>query len=363
MKHALRLALTWTCASLILGTGVRAQPAPTPVVTLMPPLVAIGLRADSLVGQGFLMTQLDDCWAVTAAHVVKDRKRVFLFGGNRQNRVFEGEVAAKDEALDVAILRVTQPRSEPCGRDFTGAASLAGGGAVGARVIQYLVDQGGALMPRTLLLVDIDPASEFLRLRGNVVAGNSGSLIDYEGRPAGMILSIKGDEAIALRFDRLNVTLRRLFATVPNAPLQASAPGAILATAGARVRASSWPAVDAEFSAYQLLRAESGGHWLMRISDAPAWADIDLGERFGGVISEVLLERGDVARANLARRIEVWSSFDGEEWTVRAEGQFPADAEIVRLTFPAAPLRYLRLRMHPRGDGNALHGLARMRLR
>lgn len=359
----LRLCLAGTSASLILGAGVQAQPAPTPVITQMPPLVAVGLSADSPVGQGFLMTHLDGCWAVTAAHVVKDRKRVYLFRGNLQNRVLEGEVAAKDEALDVAILRVDQPRSEPCGRDFTGAASLAGGGSAGARVIQYLVDQGGALMPRSLLLVDIDPASEFLRLRGNVVPGNSGSLIDYEGRPAGMILSIKGDEATALRFDRLTVALRRLFATVPSAALRTPAPDANLATAGARVLASSWPAVDAEFSAFQLLRVEAGGHWLVRISDAPAWADIDLGERFGGAISEVILERGDVARANLARRIEVWSSLDGEEWVVRADGQFSADSELLHLTFPAAPVRYLRIRLHPRGDGNAFHGLARMRLR
>lgn len=307
-------------------------------------------------GQAILMTRLNECYAVTPAHVMGDDMFATLIGGRSQAPRGEGDLL-QAFGYDLAILRVTGDISRNCGTSIGKTSDLDARLSSISQASVSSVNPDGSLTRRNVTLVDV--GLTHIRIRPNTVddqlfKGLSGSLLLIDDQPAGLLMTVDPDsgEGRALRFDRTLETLRPFFglsATTSTAsstskntehPNRTIMPGILSAT----VTTWSTDAIDAEHRAVNLTDTEgSKTQWYAKPGPFPIEIVLDLDGDKAQVVQEiVLVGDGVMPRERLPRDFELFisSTTQGRWIPVHTGTYFQQDA---RKSIKFAPLRARRV--------------------
>jgi len=320
-------------------------------------------------GQAVLMSRLNECYAITPAHVIGDSFFATLTGGSSLRPRGEADLL-QHFGYDLAVLRVTGAVSDHCSFDLAGSSSLeallttAGSGQV------ISVNADGSLSRRNVRVSDVGLV--YLRVSpagpdDQLFKGLSGSLLALGDAPAGILMAVDPEtgEGKVLRFDRAMETVQPFFGVGSVAP-EVPAVAAEVAQAGPdnlAVRVARWsaPAVSAEYRITHLIDAVAAGTvWLARPAGFPIEVVVELsGEQAQAVDRVILIGEGVEPVQRLPRDFELLVSArtDGGWMPVFSGTYFTTDASR-EVTFAPVRVRRLMLRIYSHwGDATGV-GLA-----
>ncbi len=333
----------------------------------MPPPVFVSGAEE---GQGFLMTRLDACYAVTAGHVMltgrepgaPSRSDATIVGSGTPAVNGHGRLVGLDRVADVAVLKIDGQLTRRCGLDFVAPVDPARlRGATGLVVYAF---EDGTLGSDQVDIVDLAPevlqvaAARTTKERGGLPAGRSGSLLEVAGSPAGMLLLVVNQGADAgigrvLRYDALMRSVRTLLEHATPEPVasvkqpQAAATASrnfADGTAGARIAYWSAQPTRPELHAGNLLDSQSGAAW--EASAISGLIDIDI-ELAGGQVHAVssveILGPSDIGLQPDA--VEVYVGTDGNTWSSVGNIDWNSGSGSGRVDFTPRRARFVRLHL------------------
>lgn len=320
-------------------------------------------------GQAVLMSRLNECYAITPAHVIGDSFFATLTGGSSLRPRGEADLL-QQFGYDLAVLRVTGAVSDHCSFDLAGSSSLeallttAGSGQV------ISVNADGSLSRRNVRVSDVGLV--YLRVSpagpdDQLFKGLSGSLLALGDTPAGILMAVDPHtgEGKVLRFDRAMETVRPFFGldgAAAVAPLAATeAVQAAPDNLAARVARWSSPAVSAEYRITHLIDAAAAGTvWLARPAGFPIEVVVELsGEQTHAVDRVILIGEGVEPVQRLPRDFELLvSARDQGGWMPVFSGTYFTTDASREVTFAPVRARRLMLRIYSHwGDATGV-GLA-----
>ncbi|SFM98030.1 hypothetical protein SAMN04487961_1792 [Marinobacter pelagius] len=320
-------------------------------------------------GQAVLMSRLNECYAVTPAHVMGDGFFATLVGGSSARPRGEADLLQRF-GYDLAVLRVTGAITDDCEFDLDGSFSLdrvlstEGNGQI------VSVNSDGSLSRRDVRVSDVG----LLYLRVSPVGpdnqlfkGLSGSLLALGKTPAGILMSVdpQTGEGKVLRFDRAVETVRPFFGLASGNQLAKSvSPKPKVADEGnlaETVERWSSPAVSVEYRVSNLIDdGEADTVWLAQPEGFPIEVVVDL--RGGGVHAVdrvVLIGEGIMPPERLPRDFELLvSSRDEGGWMSVFSGTYFTSESSRQVVFAPVRARKVMLRIYSHwGDGTGV-GLA-----
>ena len=308
-------------------------------------------------GQGFLMTRLDRCLAVTAAHVMTGRTQASVAGLDERDRPLDGEAVliGSDLEADVAVLDVTGPLTRRCGADFVGGATPQSLRVTAAAVLAH-VARGGTVGREPLVVVDVREKDLIVAPppgRDSFLGGFSGSLIAVDDRPAAMILAVVGQagESRAIRYDRLMPIVRQLADNrakpAPSSTILGSLSGLNLASATTGARVLRWSRAPSrpEMAATNLVDGLNARPWEVPAADGSAEVDLVLAGDRVSIISAVTTLTAGIAADKLPQSWEILVSADGESWALAWSGGFAVEGDQATVRFVPRRARFVRLKL------------------
>lgn len=332
-------------------------------------LVATGTPAHVMVrakeqGQGLLFKRYDQCYLLTAGHVIAGGKLASIIGGGSRPLLGQAELVAQFAEYDLSLMRASGAVTRDCAADLHDLATsldpVLSRQADG--VLTYVYDDGS--LGRTQV-VNVDTGPKQLRVatstRADAIAqGQSGSLVKVAGTPVGILLAVEeSGEGRVLRLDvaaRLiedffrNPSVESLHDISPKQ--QQSSPsyktGNLLdAKYGARVVA--WNALPdrPDLDAKNLVIGVADQPWVGERGSRPVDIDFVLNDNKAHTVSRIELVQAMTEPAG--RRVkdfEVLVGRDGRSWTSVTFGTLIASEEM--RVIPIAPVRtsMLRVRIH-----------------
>lgn len=312
-------------------------------------------------GQGLLLKRFDECYLLTAEHVLGKSVRAAVTEGGRDARLGQGSLVATFPEFDLALLRITGAASNACGTSIRNLATNLDELLVqrGNGYLSYVYEDGG--IARTpVVAADIGP--DQIRVRTvdpseGILQGQSGSMLLVGDRPAGILLSVEsGGEGRVLRFD---VAIRRIeeFFRNPTPPpplppastqVLAPAPGNLLvASQGGQAVAWTGEPESAETSPENLIEGTHAQSYRVQTTGQPISVDFRLnGNGVHNVGRVELTQAFDGLPAQRLRDYELLVGRDGQSWKSVAHGTLMADEQQRSISFAPVRASHLRLRMY-----------------
>ena len=340
----------------------------------MPPPVRIE-SADS--GQGFLMTRLGSCYAVTAAHVLRTSRLAKLWGPGERELLGHGERVAVDADADLVLLRVSGALAGRCGLDHVVGAPASRLRSEAAALVVY-ANGDGSVGRDQLDIVDVAP--DLLHVRpaksnAGIAQGLSGSLVEVAGSPAGMLLSVNNQDGVGTvrQYHDLLPRVRRLLDGLVGEPLatpRARTDSAEMASnlagsaAGAKLMSWSAPPTSAEHHAGRLLAPGEVEFWEVPLVRGQAEVEVELAGERVQTISNVEVSRAGLPAATTPAGLELLVSADRSAWSSAAVFDFSVTADTARADFAPRRARYVRLRVYgANGTESGTVALSRLSIR
>lgn len=332
----------------------------------MPPQAFV--KADEN-GQAVLMSRLNECYAVTPAHVIGDGFFATLVGGSSARANGEADLLQRF-GYDLAVLRVTGAITDGCDFDLGAPFSLdrvlsvAGSGQI------VSVNSDGSLSRRNVRVSDVGLL--YLRVspvgpESQLYKGLSGSLLVLDNAPAGILMSVdpQSEEGKVLRFDRAVETVRPFFGMTTGSleTPTASPKGADASEGNLAGTVESWssPALSAEYRVSNLIdKNDTGTVWLAEPQGFPIEVVVDLqGDRAHAVDRVVLIGDGVVPPERLPRDFELLvSSRENGGWMPVVTGTYFTSDGSREVAFAPVRARKVMLRIYSHWGDETGVGLA-----
>lgn len=340
-----------------------------PSTLLANPLSAF-VESDEM-GQAILLNRLEVCYAIAPTHVVHEGYYAALVGA--RSSAPKGEA---DEGVsfgyDLTLMRVQGGIEKYCTESYRRVPSqneiisnattghILTAGSMGSMTRQHvsIIDTG-------LLYLYVSPINQ----EQPFMKGMSGSLLEIDGNPAGMLMSVDAEtgNGKVLRYDRLMETIAPFFGAVTDETVGLlkkvnNEPKRDSINLAKEILSWSVPSLDANSRAQNLLDQGTDAIWYGKLGDYPVEIDVLLSEEKPVVLNQVELIVGNLRPANRAPRdIEILvSSQEGNRWMpVISSTVFKSDNKKV-LTFAPVRAKRLKLRIYSNwGDPIAigLHGI------
>lgn len=320
-------------------------------------------------GQAVLMSRLNECYAVTPAHVIGDGFFATLVGGSSARPRGEADLLQRF-GYDLAVLRVTGAVTDGCDFDLGALSSLdrvlstAGNGQI------VSVNSDGSLSRRDVRVSDVGLL--YLRVspvgpESQLYKGLSGSLLVLDNAPAGILMSVdpQSEEGKVLRFDRALETVRPFFgmATGSLETPTTSPDGADASEDNLAVTVDSWssPALSAEYRVSNLIdKNDSGTVWLAEPHGFPIEVVVDLeGDLVHAIDRVVLIGDGVVPPERLPRDFELLvSSREDGGWMPVVTGTYFISDGSREVAFAPVRARKVMLRIYSHWGDETGVGLA-----
>ncbi|PPI84484.1 hypothetical protein KEHDKFFH_09425 [Marinobacter maroccanus] len=320
-------------------------------------------------GQAVLMSRLNECYAVTPAHVIGDGFFATLVGGSSARPRGEADLLQRF-GYDLAVLRVTGAITDNCDFDLGGSFSLdralstAGSGQI------VSVNSDGSLSRREVRVSDVGLL--YLRVspvgpENQLFKGLSGSLLALDETPAGILMSVdpQTGEGKVLRFDRSVETIRPFFGLKTTSEVAESmSPESEIANQGNLaeiVERWSSPAVSAEYRVSNLVDGvDAGTVWLAEPEGFPIEVVFALkGDRVHAIDRVVLIGKGVTPPERLPRDVELLvSSREKGGWIPVFTGTYFSSEGVRELAFAPVRARKVMLRIYSHWGDETGVGLA-----
>lgn len=320
-------------------------------------------------GQAVLMSRLDECYAITPAHVIGGSFFATLVGGRSDRPRGEADLL-QNFGYDLAVLRVTGAITNECQFDLGGSFSLdqvlstVGDGQI------VSVNSDGSLSRRNVRVSDVG----LLYLRVSPVGpanqlfkGLSGSLLALDDAPAGILMSVDPQtaEGRVLRFDRAVETVRPFFGMKTTSQgAESVSPESEVANEGNLaeiVERWSSPAVSAEYRVSNLVDdVDAGTVWLAEPAGFPIEVVVALkGDRVHAIDRVVLIGKGVMPPERLPRDVELLvSSREEGGWIPVFTGTYFTSEGARELAFAPVRARKVMLRIYSHWGDETGVGLA-----
>ena len=320
-------------------------------------------------GQAVLMSRLNECYAVTPAHVIGDGFFATLVGGSSSRPRGEADLLQRF-GYDLAVLRVTGAISDGCDFDLGAPSSLdrvlstAGSGLI------VSVNSDGSLSRRNVRVSDVGLL--YLRVspvgpESQLFKGLSGSLLVLNDAPAGILMSVdpQSGEGKVLRFDRAVETVRPFFGMKTGSPITTTVLPEVADASednlAATVERWSSPALSAEYRVSNLIdEIGAGTGWLAAAQGFPIEVVVDLrGDGVQVVDRVVLIGDGVVPPESLPRDFELLvSSRENGGWMPVVTGTYFTSDSSREVAFAPVRARKIMLRIYSHWGDEAGVGLA-----
>lgn len=290
-------------------------------------------------GQAVLLSRLNECYAVTPAHVIDGGFFATLVGGSSARPRGEADLL-QVFGYDLAVLRVTGAITDDCRFDLGSSLALDRLLSSEGRGQIVSVSSDGSISRRNVRISDVGLV--YLRVspagpQDQMFKGLSGSLLVLGDDPAGILMAVdpENGEGKVLRFDRAVETIRPFFGlTSGTSGLELKAQKEPRASGegnlAAQVESWSSPALSADHRMSNLIDgAGATTVWLARPDGFPIEIIVDLkGDAVQAIDRIVLVGEGVEPRERLPRDFEVLVSSRKEGgWMPVFSGTFfPSDS-------------------------------------
>jgi len=308
------------------------------------------------IGQAILFNRLGVCYAVSPTHVVHEGYYAALVGG--ASSAPQGEA---DEGVafgyDLSLMRVKGGIEKYCNESYKKASDLNSlildettGHVLTAGSLGNMTRQQVSIIDTGLLYLYISPIDE----KQPFMKGMSGSLLEINGKPAGMLMSVNAEtgNGKVLRYDRLMETIAPFFISSSSvgAPISTSitvGKGTKQITQNLAKKVLSWstPSLGADSRAENLLDNDPKSVWYGEAGKFPIDIEVLLNKNKTVVLNEVELVLGTLNPTTRAPKdIEVMiSAQKGNRWMpVASSTLFKSDTNKV-LSF--APVRAKKIKI------------------
>jgi hypothetical protein len=323
-------------------------------------------------GQGFIFQRLDECFLLTADHVVKSAKAATIAGGIERQRYGEARLLTRFAEQDVALLRVTGDLVRECVNSFSDyQISLTTSLQRAARgtMVSVFESTTGGLARDPIVVTDVGP--EYIRVTpsqpgGSIFQGRSGSLVIVNERAAGMMIALEPgstEQAKIVRLDLIAKLVADFFQSGRVAAQEqvlsqrnssASTVGNLLTLrSGAAVVRWSSPSANASTSPHDLLLDSPQASWIAsrKSREKPLEVDIRLSNQSVLTLSRVVLSAPLGGRqTSRMRDFEILTSLDGQSWGSVYSGTFALEDSDKQATFAPRRASFMRLRIYTNWD-------------
>lgn len=337
-----------------------------PAILQAKPLLAY-VESDE-VGQALLFNRLGVCYAVSPTHVVHEGYYATLVGG--ASSAPQGEA---DEGVafgyDLSLMRVKGGIEKYCNESYKKASNLNSiildettGHVLTAGGLGNMTRQQVSIVDTGLLYLYISPIDE----KQPFMKGMSGSLLEINGTPAGMLMSVNGETGSGkvLRYDRLMETIAPFFGLSSSADRPTSTSNTVgketkQITQNLAKKVLSWstPSLDADSRAKNLLDNDPKAVWYGKVGKFPIDIEVLLSKEKTVVLNEVELVLNAVKPATRAPKdIEIMISGQKENrWMpVASSTIFKSDTSMV-LSFAPVRAKKIKIRIYSNwGDSLAV---------
>lgn len=323
-------------------------------------------------GQGFIFQRLDECFLLTADHVVKNAKAATIAGGIERQRYGEARLLTRFAEHDVALMRVTGDLVRECVNSFSDyqislTASLQR--AARGTMVSVFESSTGGLARDPIVVTDVGP--EYIRVTpsqpgGSIFQGRSGSLVIVNDRAAGMMIALEpgsNEQAKIVRLDLIAKLVEGFFQSgrvaAPDQVLSQrnSSPSTVgnlltLRSGAAVVRWSS-PSATASTSPHDLLLDSPQAGWIAsrKNRETPLEVDLRLSNLDAVTLSRVVLSAPlGGKQSSRMRDFEILTSVDGQSWSSVYSGTFALEDADKQASFAPRRAGFLRLRIYTNWD-------------
>ncbi|AOY86728.1 hypothetical protein BKP64_00240 [Marinobacter salinus] len=308
-------------------------------------------------GQAVLMSRLNECYALTPAHVIGDGFFATLVGGSSARPRGEADLLQRF-GYDLAVLRVTGAITDNCDFDLGGSFSLDRVLSTAANGQIVSVNSDGSLSRREVRVSDVGLL--YLRVspvgpENQLFKGLSGSLLALDDAPAGILMSVDPQtaEGKVLRFDRAVETVRPFFGmkTTSQGAESASLESEVANEGNLAEIVERWssPAVSAEYRVSNLVDGvDAGTVWLAEPEGFPIEVVVDLkGDRVHPIDRVVLVGEGVTPLERLPRDFELLvSTREDGGWMPVFSGTYFTSDNSKLVVFAPVRARKIMLRIY-----------------
>ena len=323
-------------------------------------------------GQAILINRLNECYAITPAHVIGTDFFATLTGSNGHKNKGEADLL-QSFGYDLSVLHAKGNVSQNCSYDINNLPNIDKILSTTTMGNISSVNENGSITRRKNTVVNVGLI--YIRIKPNTGAdqlfkGLSGSLFVVSEQPIGILMSVdpKTGEGKVLRYDRAIETIKPFFqqsgiVTQTKPATSSMSSNTSLLSKGASIESWSNPTLAAQYRTENLIDGLIKTQWHAKATSYPLTITIKLNPSKSMVLNKVTLIGEGVEPKKLPRDFEIlFSNKMKGGWNVLGNGTYFMKDKSKTINIAPVKARRIMLKIYSNWGDSSSIGLSDMML-